>query len=186
MSRKEDLQKIAREIERCRECKIGGTGVPVPGEGTGETAVMFIGEAPGGEESKTGRPFVGRSGKFLRNMIAGIGLGERDVFITSPVHYRPNEGRPSPAMIDHGMTHLLKQIEAIDPRIIVLLGNTACRAVLGRNVGVAKEHGTVVEQNGRHCFITFHPAYAFRFPQGRKKFTRDFAKLKELINTRLA
>ncbi len=182
--RKKSLLKIAQEIEQCLECRKGGTGMPVPGEGTAQIPVMFVGEAPGREEAKTGRPFIsGRSGKFLRSMITGIGLDEQQVFITSPVHYRPMTGKPSPSMIEHGRMHLLEQIDLIDPRIIVLLGNTACRAVLEKNVESAKEHGSIVEKNGRDCFITVHPAYAFRFPEGRKKFTQDFAKLKELLKS---
>jgi len=182
-NRKKELQRIADEIERCRECRKGGTGKAVPGEGTGEAGVLFVGEAPGRTEATTGRPFVGRSGKFLRSMISGIGLDERDVFITSPVHYLPKTGKPSPAMIDHGRLHLLKQIDVIDPRIVVLLGNTACRAVLGKNVEIAKEHGTIIEQNGRRNLISFHPAYAMRFPEGRKKFIQDFARLKKVLNS---
>lgn len=181
MNKQKELQKIAEEIEQCPLCKKGGTGKPVPGEGCPYAHVMFIGEAPGREESKTGKPFVGRSGKFLWQMIREIGLKENDVFITSPVHYLPIRDTPSPAMIEHGRIHLLKQIEVIKPRIIVLLGNTACRALLEKSVEIAKEHGTLCEEEGINYLITFHPAYAARFPEGRKKFIQDFAKLKSLL-----
>jgi DNA polymerase len=180
MNRQKKLQRIAEEIKQCRECKKGGIGLPVPGEGSGKMPVLFVGEAPGRTEAKTGRPFIGRSGELLRQMIREIGLDESEVFITSPVHYLPVTGKPSPAMIEHGRTHLLKQIKVIKPRVIVLLGNTACRALLGQNVKIAREHGTVVEKDDIKHFISFHPAYAIRFPDGRKKFIRDFGVLKGL------
>jgi DNA polymerase len=182
MDKQQELQKIAEEIERCPLCREGGVGKPVPGEGSADARVMFIGEAPGKAEAKTGRPFVGRTGKFFRAMIVEAGLEEDRIFITSPVHYLPETGKPSPAMIDHGRIHLLKQIEIIKPRLIVLLGNTACRAVLERNIEIAKLHGTVIQKNDITYLITFHPTYAMRFPEGRKKFIQDFAKLISLVN----
>jgi uracil-DNA glycosylase family 4 len=181
MNRMRELQKIAAEIKQCRECRIGGTGKAVPGEGSPDAAVMFIGEAPGREEAKTGRPFVGRSGRFLRRMLAGIGIQENSVFITSPVHYLPVSGKPTTAMIEHGRTHLLKQINLVKPRLVVLLGNTACRTLLETNVEVSSKHGTVVERIGTHYFISFHPAYAMRFPEARRKFSRDLEALKALM-----
>jgi DNA polymerase len=144
---------------------------------------MFIGEAPGREEAKTGRPFVGRSGKLLRQTIREIGLVEDDVFITSPVHYLPDRGTPSKGMIRHGREHLFEQVAIIEPDIIVLLGNTACTALLDTKVEVTKQHGTTVRKDGRTYFITFHPAYAIRFVKGKELFLADFARLKRLIKT---
>jgi DNA polymerase len=182
MSRIEDLQAVAAEIGQCSLCKQGGTGKAVPGEGAADAGVMFVGEAPGKSESKAGRPFIGRSGKFLREMISSLGLTESDIFITSPVHYLPVRGTPAIAMIEHGRIHLLKQIKIIKPTVIVLLGNTACRALLGRSCEIAKEHGSVVEQNGMAFLITCHPAYAARFPEGKRKFIRDFKVLSKLLS----
>lgn len=155
----------------------------VPGEGGPDAMIVFIGEAPGKEEARTGRPFVGRSGKFLRERITQIGLRESDIFITSPVHYLPRRGAPSKNMTVHGREHLLKQLAVINPRIIVLLGNTASFAILDKKVLISKEHGSIVQRDGRTYFITFHPAYAMRFPDGKKMFTRDLAKLKRLMTT---
>jgi DNA polymerase len=181
LQRTKALQKIAAEIEQCAECRKGGIGLPVPGEGTAEVPVMFIGEAPGRQEARTGRPFIGRSGCLLRETIAAVGIAPEKAFITSPVHYRPETGKPSPGMIAHGASHLVKQIAAIKPRFLVLLGNSACRAIFGRSIEISREHGTVVEKDGILCFITFHPAYAMRFPEGRKNFIRDFERLKMLL-----
>lgn len=185
MNKVKALQKIAAGIEQCRECRKDGLGLAVPGEGSAEVPVMFIGEAPGKHEAGTGRPFVGRSGQLLRAIISGIGIDPGKAFITSPVHYLPGTGKPSPAMIAHGATHLFEQIAVIEPRILVLLGCSAFRALFGKTIEIAKEHGTVVEKDGISCFITFHPAYAMRFPEGRKKFLEDFGKLKLLLGEKL-
>ncbi len=181
MNKKRELLKISEEIERCRICKKWGTGKAVPGEGNPDARIVFIGEAPGRKEAETGRPFVGRSGQLLRGLLQEIGLDEKDVFITSPVKYLPFRGTPSKENIEHGRTHLLKQISVIRPDVIVLLGNTACLALIGKKVRITEEHGSVIRENGKKYFITFHPAYALRFPKGRKEFTRDFHKLKEMI-----
>jgi len=175
------LQKIAEEISRCRRCRKGGTGKAVPGEGTPGARIVFIGEAPGREEAKTGRPFVGRSGKLLRQAIRDMGLDEADVFITSPVHYLPLRGTPSTAMIRHGRQHLFEQLSIIKPEMIVLLGNSACVALLDGKVEITKKHGTLVKKDGRTYFITVHPAYAIRFTKGKEMLISDFAKLKRLI-----
>ncbi len=156
----------------------------VPGEGNPDARVVFIGEAPGKEEAKVGRPFVGRSGRFLRQTIKAIGLAEDDIFITSPGHYLPLRGTPSKGTIVHGREHLFKQLKIIKPQIIVLLGTSACLAVLDRKVETAKEHGTILERNGTRLLLTFHPAYAMRFPEGKEGFLRDFQKLKRLLSLR--
>ncbi len=181
MDKQRSLVKIADEIARCRLCKKGGTGKVVPGEGSPHARVVFIGEAPGKEEAKVGRPFVGRSGRFLRQAIRDIGLTEDDVFITSPGHYLPLRGTPSKEIILHGREHLFKQLRIIEPEIVVLLGTTACLAVLDRKLEIAADHGTVLEQDGRRLLVTFHPAYAMRFPDGKQGFLRDFLKLKRLL-----
>lgn len=181
LDRGQKLQKIAEEISHCRLCRKGGTGKAVPGEGNPAARIMFIGEAPGREEAKTGRPFVGRSGKLLRQTIGDIGLDEADVFITSPVHYLPDRGTPSTAMIHHGREHLFEQLSIIKPDMIVLLGNSACVALLDGKVEITKKHGTLVKKDGRTYFITVHPAYAIRFTKGKEMLLSDFARLKRLI-----
>jgi len=178
------LQKIAGEISQCRLCRKGGTGKVVPGEGNPDARIVFIGEAPGREEAKTGRPFIGRSGKLLRQMIRDMDLEEADVFITSPVHYLPLRGTPSTSMIHHGREHLFEQLSIINPDLIVLLGNSACVALLDGKVEITKKHGTLVMKDDRTYFITVHPAYAIRFTKGKEMLLRDFKKLKRLLRSR--
>ncbi len=178
-----ELLKIAAEIGSCPFCKKWGEGRAVPGEGNPDAEIVFVGEAPGREEAKTGRPFVGRSGKLLRAMITDIGLQEQEVFITSPVQRLPLRGTPAAENVLHSRRHLLKQLSVIDPKIVVLLGKTACLALLERKVQIAKEHGTLVQKDARKYLITFHPAYAMRFPEGKKAFSRDFETLKKIIKS---
>lgn len=184
VSKEKALQRIVREIAACRLCRQGCSGLPVPGEGSDDAPVVFIGEAPGREEAKSGRPFVGRSGRLLRELIGNIGLDEKKVFITSPVHYLPLRGTPTAAMIEHGKEHLLRQLAVIQPRVLVLLGATACRAVLGRKVEVATEHGRILRQEGLICLITVHPAYALRFPAAKSMLINDLKRLPRLLRHR--
>ncbi|MFO0753630.1 MAG: uracil-DNA glycosylase [Thermodesulfovibrionales bacterium] len=180
-SKGQKLSEIAQEIETCEECRAWGSGKAVPGEGNPDAALLFVGEAPGKEEAKTGRPFVGRSGRLLREMIRGIGLQEEEVFITSPVKYLPKRGTPTRENIAHSRSHFLRQLSVIDPSIVVLLGSVACFAVLGRTVPITKEHGRIVREGGRIFFITYHPAAALRFPEKRRELLQDFRLLKERI-----
>lgn len=181
MTKTEELTKIAQEIARCRECKKGKSGKPVPGEGNPDAEVVFVGEAPGVTESKTGRPFVGRSGQFLREQIRAIGLREDQMFITSPVKYLPKHGTPTLKDIKHGRIHLTKQLEVINPKLIVLLGNVAVRGVLDENHPIGHEHGKSFELEGHRYFFTYHPAAALRFPKIKEQFIQDFQKLKQLL-----
>lgn len=177
MNKEKELSKIAKEIGECSLCRKWGTGEPVPGEGDPDARIVFIGEAPGKQEAKVGRPFIGRSGKLLRLMISGAGLSEEEVYITSPVKYLPLRGTPSRENIMHAKFHLLKQLSIISPEIAVLMGSTACLALLDRKVEMMKEHGKTIRQDGRTYLLTFHPAYAMRFPEGKKGFIQDFKKL---------
>jgi uracil-DNA glycosylase family 4 len=181
MDKRTELAEIAEEIKKCRKCKVGKSGLSVPGEGNPDADIMFVGEAPGKEEAKCGRPFIGRSGKLLRLAITGIGLREEDVYITSPVKYLPDRGTPTAEDIIHGRVHLFRQLEAIQPKIIVLLGNTACLAVLGNKTAVTSLHGKVIEKDGLKCLITFHPAAALRFTKIKAGFLEDFGILRKLV-----
>jgi DNA polymerase len=186
MNKQTELSKIAKEIEQCELCKAWGTGKAVPGEGDPDADIVFLGEAPGKDEAETGRPFVGRSGKFLRAMIKEIGLKEENVYITSPVKYLPQSGTPVRENIIHSRIHLSKQLSVIDPKILVLLGSIACIAVLDQAVSITKEHGKTISRDGKIYFITYHPAAGLRFPETKEKFIDDFNKLKKLIRSKSA
>jgi DNA polymerase len=176
------LDKIARKIAACKICQQGKVGLPVPGEGNAAADIVFIGEAPGKEEAKTGRPFIGRSGKLLRQLINETGLSENEVFITSPVKYLPEYVTPTPEDVAHGRVHLMEQFKIIEPKVVVLLGRVAALAVLEKDISVAKERGTVVEKDGLKYLMTYHPAAPLYSPKVKAELLKDFEKLKTLIS----
>lgn len=181
MSKQAKLDEIAEEIKKCTECQYEKIGEAVPGEGNPDADIVFVGEAPGKQEAKIGRPFIGRSGKYLRSLITGIGLKEEDVYITSPVKYLPKRGTPLPVDIAHGRTHLVQQFEVINPKTVVLLGRVAAEGVFGEKLEVMKEHGRILERNGKKYFLTIHPAAAIRFTKFRSIIKRDFEALRKII-----
>ncbi len=182
INKKKELEKIEKEILACKICRRSSIGLPVVGEGNPNARVVFIGEAPGKQESLTGRPFIGRSGKYLRQNIKRIGLDDiKDVYITSPVKYLPKLGTPSKQQVAHGRIHFLKQLEVINPKIVVLMGNVSALGALGRSIAVSKLHGQKLLENGKTYFFTYHPAAAIRFFKFRKVFESDFDKLKKLV-----
>ncbi len=156
--------------------------MPVPGEGNPDADLVFLGEAPGKNESKTGRPFIGRSGQLLRKMIREVGLLESDVYITSPVKYLPDRGTPTKEHIKHGNIHLAKQLKIIQPKYIVLMGATATYAVLGKSMPIMKVHGKVIKDQGYTYLIMLHPAAVLRFPKYLGLMMADFKKLRSLIS----
>lgn len=187
MNKLVEMEKIAKEIENCRICKVGKSGKAVVGEGFLDAEIIFIGEAPGKNEALLGRPFIGRSGKLLRFMITSIGLLESEVYITSPVKYLPDRGTPTSLDIKHGRIHLMKQLQIIKPKLVVLLGRVAAEGVLQKKVAVVKEHGKILKQvqndkQKTNYFLTLHPAAVLRFPSKYKlEFEKDFKKLKNIL-----
>ena len=141
--------------------------MPVPGEGNINSLVMFIGEAPGRKEAESGHPFIGRAGKLLTELLAGIKIKRSDVYITSPVKYYPGRRTPKISEIKHGAIHLLAQIKIIQPKVIVLLGKTAHKALVA-DAMIAKIHGKKFKKEGMVYFSTYHPAAALRFPKFKK------------------
>ena len=177
----EALQKVANEIERCEVCNKYKIGLTIPGEGKPNAKIMFMGEAGGPTESKVGKPFVGKSGKFLMQLLSSIGIKRGEVFLTSPIKYYPGSRAPTNEEIMHGMIHTSKQIEIINPRLIVMLGNVALKALFpNEKFKVSEIHGKPIKKDGRIYFPTFHPSAARRFPKIRKLMEEDMKKLKVL------
>jgi uracil-DNA glycosylase family 4 len=181
MDKEKALEKIAKEISECEECKKDKFGLPVPGEGNPNAEIMFIGMSPGIEESRCGKPFVGRSGKFLTELLKSIGIKREDIFLTSPVKYYQGRRNLRKEEIIHGTKHLKKQIEIINPKLLVLLGNVAVSAILNKKLNVMRFHGKIIEFDGRKCFITLHPAAGVRFGHMRKVIIKDFKKLEKIL-----
>ena len=181
MNKTEALKKLEKKIASCKLCREHGIGKMVFGEGSVDAEVMFVGEAPGKNEAREGKPFIGRSGKLLRSLIREVGLKEEDVYITSPIKYLPEYGTPKPQDIEHAKPYFNKQIEIINPKLIVLLGSVAAQAVLGEKIPTLKNHGTIVEKNGRKYFLTLHPAAALRFQKFKSLLIQDFSHLAKLM-----
>ncbi len=154
----------------------------VPGSGDPRAIVMFVGEGPGAAEDQQGLPFVGRSGKFLDEMLAGIGLSRQDVYITNVVKCRPPANRdPFPAELEACADYLTRQIDLIDPRIIVTLGRFSMARWFPQ-AKISQIHGQVQEiGQDRVVMAMFHPAAALRNPTWRAAFEQDMQQLPGLI-----
>lgn len=153
----------------------------VPGAGNPDAEIIFIGEAPGAKEDLTGRPFVGASGKFLDQMLAEIGMVRADVFITSIVKYRPPANRdPTRLELAESLPYLLRQIEIIQPRLIVFLGRHAMNCFLsGLKIGDC--HGQLIQHEGRNFLPLYHPAAALYNGSLRQSLTDDFKLIPAII-----
>lgn len=181
------LEELSRGIRVCRKCPLHASRMlAVPGEGKPRARVMFIGEAPGEEEDRQGRPFVGRAGRFLDVLLEMIGLERPDVFIASSVKCHPPGNRvPRLTELETCKAAWLdRQLELVDPGIIVLMGSTPLRQVLGCNERLRDVHGVVRTHGGRSYLITYHPAVGIRFPDASAAIRHDFRRLKRLLSGR--
>ena len=182
MTKKKQFEQITAEILVCKVCNRLKKGLLVTGEGSYKAGVVFVGEARGKEEILTGKPFIGRAGKILRELISSVGLKAEDVFITSAVKYLPKTYiTPKPSDIIHGRKHLQKQLDAIKPQIIVVLGNTAAQSLFNEKYSISQTHGTTLKQNGYTYFLSYHPAAPLYSPKLREVIFKDFKKLKRLL-----
>lgn len=162
------------------------------GEGKQNAEIMLIGEAPGGEEDKQGRPFVGSAGKNLNEFLEVIELKREDIFISnvvklrpfklSPKTQKPINRPPNKEELSFFIPYLLKEIEIVSPKIVVTLGNTALQAVLGDKKAVIGEyHGKITEKNNLKLFALYHPASIIYNQSLKTVYAEDLAKLKEII-----
>ena len=177
------LNKLAGEIRVCAKCPLCESRTnAVPGDGKATAEIMVIGEAPGRREDEKGIPFVGAAGKFLDKVLQGVKLDRQDLFITNIVKCRPPKNRPPKRMEVETCTsnYLFEQIKQIEPKLIMLLGGTAAKAVLGiTKVGDAR--GKVINQDGRKYIVGYHPAYAFRKRELIPEVENDFKLFKREI-----
>lgn len=179
------MQEIADGIRRCTRCRLSRRRYcAVPGEGPPSARVMVVGEAPGEQEDLTGRPFMGRAGKYFDKLLAACGLSRGELFITSSVKCRPPGNRnPQPDELEICKRNwLIPQIDLIDPQIIVTLGKVAAWQVVGEAAPLTEMHGRVVCVDGRRCLATYHPASGMRFYGPRAAMEEDFAKLRRMLD----
>lgn len=183
MDREEKTQKLAALEDKMRS----DTTLPlreanlVFGEGNPDTDVLFIGEAPGFHEDRLSRPFVGRGGQLLDDCIKSIGWRREDVYITNIVKRRPPENRdPLPEEIAAYKPYLARQVEIINPKIVVALGRFAMNYFLP-DAKISRDHGRVFKVNGNTVVPVFHPAAALRSTEVLKQLREDFRKLPEIL-----
>ena len=181
------LEKINEEVGRCRECGLGSLRTnAVPGEGNPNARIMFVGEGPGADEDAQGRPFVGRAGQLLDKVITAMGLKRSDVFIGNILKCRPPENRdPRADEIINCLPYLQRQIEIINPEIIVALGAHAARTLLNSTKSIGQLRGQFHEYCaglGRpsiKLMATYHTAYLLRnySQENRKRVWEDMQKV---------
>jgi uracil-DNA glycosylase len=166
------LWELNEQIRKCRKCRLWqGAHNAVPGEGPVNAKVMLVGQNPGAEEDKAGRPFVGRAGKYLDKVLTKTGLCRDNTFVTNVVkHISPKNRKPLPDEIAACTPYLLEQIKKIKPKIIVLMGTVAWQ---------------VPRVAGIKCVETYHPSAAMRFTKMKKKFEADFVLLSETLRSHL-
>ncbi len=177
-----DLPQIAYAVHNCTRCALHqGRTRAVPGEGPANAAVMFIGEGPGFNEDKQGRPFVGAAGKFLEELLHGIGFKREDVFIANVVKCRPPNNRdPEPDELAACKDYLDRQVELIDPKVIVTLGRFSMYRYFP-GASITKIHGQAQRVGNRLVVPMFHPAAALHQPKWRPLLIEDFQKLPQYI-----
>jgi len=179
------LEELAEAIAAFDLCELKrGARNTVFADGRPAAKVMVIGEAPGRDEDIEGRPFVGRAGGFLDVMLAAIDMGrdaahaESAVYITNILPWRPPQNRdPKPEEIAMMMPFVERHIELANPGILVLMGNIACQAILGRR-GITRLRGNWTTAYGRPALPMFHPAYLLRTPQAKREAWADLLELK--------
>lgn len=185
--KQKELDIIAAELAATNGGPLHALGInPVFGEGNPDAEILFIGEAPGFNENAQGRPFVGVSGKLLRKNIAANGWAEDEVYITNIVKFRPPENRdPTPSEIEYFKPFLDRQIEIIDPKIIITLGRYSMFKFFGEGVSISRIHGVprAIKWSGKEItvFPMYHPAAALRAGDVMKEFESDFMKLRNIL-----
>ena len=182
-----ELEKIAKQVNQCRKCELGSLRTnTVPGEGNPNARIMFIGEAPGADEDAQGRPFVGRAGQLLDKIIEACGLKRSDVFIGNILKCRPPGNRdPRAEEIISCLPYLQRQIEIIDPEIIVALGAHAAKTLLNTTKPIGQLRGQFHEYNAGidrppiKLMPTYHTAYLLRnySQENRRKVWEDMKKV---------
>ena len=177
-----NLEEIALLIKGCVDCELSqGRNNAVPGEGSPQAELMFIGEGPGYHEDRLGRPFVGPAGQFLDSLLMSIGLKREDVFIANMVKCRPPQNRdPLPAEMSACSKYLNRQIELINPKLIVTLGRfSLSRFFPGESI--TRVRGKVREKDGRHIFPIMHPAAALHREEMRSAIVSDFKEIPRVL-----
>lgn len=184
-----NLNEISEIVSRCKRCILYRTKTKdVPGVGNPRAEIMFVGEAPGKDEDLQGEPFVGAAGKFLTEMIEGIGLKRSDVYIANVVKHRPPENRdPYPEEANACFPYLERQIELIQPKLIIFLGRHAMNRFFP-TFRISKVHGeafrkkSILKENGFQVYLAlYHPAAALYNASMKETLEEDFGRIPKIL-----
>jgi DNA polymerase len=182
-----NLQEIRSELGNCQRCKLARTRrTLVFGEGNSKASLMLIGEGPGYDEDVQGKPFVGRAGQLLTKILQAIAIQRDEVYITNIIKCRPPQNRnPEPDEIESCYPFLLKQIQAIQPRIICALGTFAAQTLLKTDDKITSLRGRTYTFSGIQIFPTYHPAYLLRNPEKKREVWEDMKKIAKVLSNPL-
>jgi uracil-DNA glycosylase family 4 len=180
----EALAAIRTDLGDCTRCKLHRMGRRqiVFGVGNPSADLMFVGEAPGGDEDIQGIPFVGRAGQLLTKIIEAIGLRREDVYIANVIKCRPPENRnPEPDEVETCEPFLFQQIDVIRPKVIVALGKFGAQALLKTQDPISRLRGRTYDYRGAKLVPTFHPAFLLRSPERKRDVWDDMKKVRALL-----
>src|SRR5437764_6872098 len=175
----DSLLKIQQDLGECTRCKLHSTRNKIVfGDGSAKAKLVFVGEGPGADEDKQGLPFVGRAGKLLTQMIEAMGLQRQDVYICNVVKCRPPGNRqPEPDEVEKCSPFLFRQLDALQPKVIVCLGATAAQTLLQTNRSISHFRGQWLDFRGYKMLATYHPAYLLRNPAAKGEVWKDLQKV---------
>ena len=181
----ESLQMFEESVQVCCKCSLGKTRHQlVFGTGNSESNLMLIGEAPGEDEDKQGKPFVGRAGQLLDKMLKAIDFQRSEIYIANIIKCRPPGNRsPNSKEIENCLPILLKQIQLIQPKMIVTLGRIAAQTLLGTSQSINQLRGQIHDLNGIFVLVTYHPAGLLRNEQWKRPAWDDLQTLRKYYDT---
>jgi uracil-DNA glycosylase family 4 len=181
----EALAAIRTDIGDCTRCKLHTLGRKqiVFGVGNPQADLMFVGEAPGADEDEQGIPFVGRAGQLLTKIIEAIDLRRDDVYIANIIKCRPPQNRnPEPDEVASCEPFLFRQVDVIEPKVIVALGKYAAQTLLRTDSPISRLRGRVFDYRGAKLIPTFHPAYLLRNPSSKREVWEDMKLVRSLLH----
>ena len=181
----DNLERLKKSISNLKNCSLKSAATNmVFSDGNPKSKIMLLGEAPGSNEDQEGLPFVGRAGTLLDKMLASIDLNRKNVYISNIINYRPPENRrPTEEEMIRYLPFVIKHIEIIAPKILILLGSTAMNALIGNDVVISKVRGQWIEKEFGLCktsiIVTFHPAFLMRQPTQKKLAWVDLKMIRD-------
>jgi len=177
-----EIEKLNRKIKNCKKCPLWKTRKnTVLGDGPVNAKTIILGQAPGSKENKIGKPFIGRAGQFLNQLLKIAKIDRKKVFITSPIKcFPPKNRKPTKKEIETCLPYLRKQIEIINPQKFILLGRVAFSVFFPKKE-LSSFRGKWIEKDGKEFFITYHPAAGLRFPKIKKILEKDFKNFSKFL-----